>query len=221
MFDLHVKRFNAHKARVRKLSTRHYPREMLQRRLERLAKSKELGSGAFGTAMTHPTDPTKVIKIGPIWDGWLIWAAYCQIKAGTSPHLLKVHSIRRYEKHGLYVAVIERLEQQIRDTPMQGEWRAAITAAFNCGVDPARGSEPGTWFCKVGEQYFNRVVTKYNWTSLWTMLADVKVFAEDNGLARDLHSGNAMLREDGTVVVTDPFSDGSARAREALAAMAA
>lgn len=205
--------------RPRPISSLGYDREMLVKRYHRFAKSKVLGEGCFGTAMTHPKDKTKVIKIGSLNDGWLIWAAYCQLMVGTSPHLMKVYSVNRYEKHNLYVAVIERLEKEINDTPLGHDFRRSISHAFSNGLNHDKPDACGCWVTPVGVNYFNTVIDKNNWHSLWETLEPIRQFARDNGLCRDLHGRNAMLRSDGTVVITDPFSDGNDKARRALASM--
>lgn len=180
-----------------------------------------LGSGCFGVAMSHPKDSTKVIKIGPLNDGWLIWAAYCLIKAGTSPHLMKVYSIKRYETQGIYVAVIERLKCEVNQISEAArvDWRL-IRNGFNQGIHD-NATERGSYCDPVPTRKVNEVLNKYGWASVLPLLLEVQTFAKENGLARDLHGQNVMIREDGTLVLTDPFSSSSPRAHEVINKMSA
>ena len=129
---------------------------------------------------------------------------------------MKVYSIKRWEKHGIYVAVIERLKTEITHTPYRSEWSKLIRDGFN-----GRFIE----FDVVGDYMDVPIAEAENFLrdakneSLMEVLLSVQGFAKDNGLCRDMHSGNAMLREDGTIVITDPFSSNSAKALETLKAM--
>lgn len=171
-----------------------------------------LGSGFFSRVFNHPTDPTKVIKFGPLSDGWLVYAAWCEAQRGTSnPHLPVIHSIRRYEKHGIYMAVLERLATTVC-AHKNRLWE-------NCEYKDA---EPWmNW--RMVEAYMRHGThgdTYLEWQSFMSQadltpvfentLRRLHAFATKHGLGRDLHDENAMLRRrpDGglDLVITDPFS---------------
>lgn len=197
----------------------YYQRDRIRHRLNKWAGRKVLGQGAFGTAFDHK-DPTKVIKVGPLNDGWLLWAAYCNLNAGRSPHLMRVYSIRRYEKHGIYVAVIERLQM----TVYMGAGRGGSTECIYpelIGWEALKYWFRGDSFSTPSQREMDRFIAAIKCDTLIPFLLPIKGFALDNGLGRDLHDENAMLRvrPDGTydIVITDPFSSSSDEAAKKLA----
>lgn len=182
-----------------------------------------LGQGFFSRVFPHPKDPTKVIKWGPLSDGWLVYAAWAEAQRGTSnPHLPVIHSIRRYEQHGIYCAVLERLDMTI----CQAKRKAAEAQDYK-GAD--------AWLSWHSVETYLRHGRDHVFTSDWQRLMStgafspvfertlerLRSFAMKHGLGRDLHDDNAMLRRrlDGgfDVVITDPFSFTHGKAQEALA----
>jgi hypothetical protein len=175
---------------------------------------KFLGAGYYSAVFQHPKQPNVAIKYGPLDDGWLVFAAWCEAQRSTNnPHLPVIHSIKRYERQGLYCAVMERLDCTISDAMYKNEllttWDT-VRRRFNYGI--ADSSE--TW-CGIPQAQWDEWLTDNKLAPIFEKtLARLRDFAVKHGLGRDLHGGNAMLRkhEDGTfdLVLTDPFSDGNA-----------
>jgi hypothetical protein len=182
---------------------------------------KFLGKGYFSAVFQHPRQSNLVIKYGPLDDGWLVFAAWCEAQRSTNnPHLPVIYSIKRYEKHGLYRAVMEKLDCTIGDAmatvgddPKPLTTWEAVRGRFNYGIES-----------EAPDQYHWGPIKPEAWQEWLTAnklapifektLERLREFAVKHGLGRDLHGGNAMLRkhEDGTfdLVLTDPFSNGSA-----------
>ncbi len=183
---------------------------------------KFLGAGDYSAVFQHPKDERLVIKYGPLDDGWLVFAAWCEAqRSANNPHLPVIHSIKRYERQGLYCAIMDKLDVTIAHA-MCGDGPLPITTwdpprrRFNYGVSPS-----SDW-CAVDQQDWSDWLTDNKLSSLFEKtLARLMEFAIKHGLGRDLHGGNAMLRKhpDGTfdIVLTDPFSEGNgARFKAAL-----
>lgn len=174
-----------------------------------------LGAGYYSAVFQHPRNPDRVIKLGPLDDGWLAYAAWCEAQRSSgNPHLPIIHSIRRYEKHGLFIAVMERLDQTVGNamcslSPPLTSFEQ-IRERFNYGLDIE-----GDHWCAVESVDWAKYLTANNLSEVFeNTLSRLRKFAMKHGLGRDLHAQNAMIRKhpDGhiDVVITDPFSDGEA-----------
>lgn len=180
-------------------------------------KYKFLGAGYYSAVFQHPRQAHLVIKYGPLDDGWLVFAAWCEAQRSSgNSHLPVIHSIKRYEKHGIYCAIMEKLDNTVSDEQrlnpdfLKGGW-GLVRGRFNYGV--AEYGDASGW----------SEVTLEAWTEWLTVngmsqvfedtLARLRKFAVKHGLGRDLHAANAMVRKrpDGTfdLVLTDPFSEGN------------
>jgi hypothetical protein len=116
------------------------------------------------------------------------------------PHLPVIHSIKRYEKHGIYIAVMERLEETYRSRHE--------SKGGHYTWDYVRD-----WF---SHQRDPSVLHDLRLGHLIPFLTELSKFAGENGLDRDLHSSNVMYRADGVLVITDPFSGNGTRASAKL-----
>jgi hypothetical protein len=190
---------------------------------------KFLGAGYYSAVFQHPKKANVVIKYGPLDDGWLVFAAWCEAqRSANNPHLPVIYSIKRYEKHGLYRAVMEKLDCTIGDAMSFSDpkpittWEA-VRSRFNYGID-AEASANFHWGSIRPEDWQEWLTTNKLAPIFEKTLARLRDFAVKHGLGRDLHAQNAMLRkrEDGTfdLVLTDPFSDGNANALPAALAEA-
>jgi hypothetical protein len=173
---------------------------------------KFLGAGYYSAVFQHPKHENLVIKYGPLDDGWLVFAAWCEAqRSANNPHLPVIHSIKRYEKHGVYCAVMDKLDCTVQsamcgDTPALTTWEAP-RKRFNYGI----AEESGGW-CDIAQADWDAWLKANGLSQVFeNTLARLRDFALKHGLGRDLHGGNAMLRKrpDGKfdVVLTDPFSD--------------
>lgn len=177
--------------------------------------SKWLGGGRFGSVYSHPKRDDVVLKVGPLTDGWLLWAAYCSLNP-TNPHFLKVHRIRMYPKMGVYVAQIERLEDTVYGAGRKEG--ATVKQRLTFG----RWYSVRLWFR--GDNAFEdaafKLICELEGAHLWSDLKKVLGFREKFGISADLHDENVMWRRGPgrgrTLVITDPFSSSSDKAAKEL-----
>lgn len=190
---------------------------------------KKLGNGIFGAVYEHPTDKTKVIKWGPLADGWVAYAAWVDAhRSWNNPHLPVIHSMTRFEKQGVYCAVMERLHSTVyryrQDKPRSryAEWDRIGKYFFKCGTIDHRDH----WSDAVHVDVWNSFISKLGCRdTLEPLLIRLRNFADRHGLSKDLHDENVMLRKVGRrfeLVITDPFSFGDPdKAVDELAALRA
>lgn len=146
-----------------------------------------LGKGANALVYGHDDVPDQVIKISDsCTDGWLKYAEICQ--SMTDPHALRVDTIEyrvpeNNEYDNFYFAVIEKLEE----LEQLGEWTVFdILSNFY--------SEPETISVKTSA-----------FKTFSTFIARLGALFPPGNYYWDLHENNVMVRDDGTLVVTDPI----------------
>jgi len=151
-----------------------------------------IGEGMFAEVFGHPQS-NQVIRIttaleddkGIVFppDGWLVYAKLCQTKLACNPHALKIFKLKVFD--GFYVARLERLEATIEDCDDRDvqEFFEKVCIALN---------NPG------GVVSWELLVSNPELSDLLNELRKTQC-------ALDLHNCNAMIREDGTFVVTDPL----------------
>jgi hypothetical protein len=176
--------------------------------------NKLLGAGCFGSVFEHPTDSKRVIKYGPLSDGWVAFAAWVDAhKSLNNPHLPVIHSFTRFERGGYYRVEMERLETTVwayteeKPNNMFSDWENIAKCWFRYGTttesDDWDAVRPKQW-----ERLLNRIKCR---ATLEPVLHKLRDFAIRFDLSRDLHSENVMLRRVGRkyqLVITDPFSFG-------------
>lgn len=186
---------------------------------------RKLGNGIFGRVYEHPTDKTKVIKWGPLADGWVAYAAWVDAhRSWNNPHLPVIHSMTRYEKQGVYCAVLERLHctvsqyRQDKPTSRYAGWDRIGRQFFKYGARINAGGYDDAVRTRDWDAFVNKLGCR---DTLEPLLIRLRSFATRHGLSKDLHDENVMLRKVGRrfeLVVTDPFSFGDPKpAVEALA----
>jgi hypothetical protein len=144
---------------------------------------EQLGSGYFATVYGMP-NCHYAYKVGPLNDGWLLWAAFCRKHEST--YAPKIDHIKRFEENGFYIARMEKCKETYCHYS-----RRTNTASLHELV--GRGLE----VTAQGEEMF---------PGLTHFLSDATDFGYENSLKTDLHDDNAMLRFNGELVITDPFS---------------
>ena len=159
---------------------------------------KFIGGGAYGHVYSHPTHCDRVSKTGGYKsDGWPLFAMFA---AGcVNPHLPRIYSFQWVtDADGepvYYVAEVERLTYtitQARFTATDERIKARATLLYDA-------------LCRCGDVAFTakglRACDENGAADLLDHMARLFPIS-----AWDLHSGNWMLRGDGTMVLTDPWS---------------
>jgi hypothetical protein len=139
--------------------------------------AEEIGRGLYSKVFAIPyTD--KVLKIGDMdeWPAYIEWAAKNGHMGKFAP---KVFSLKFH--NGFYVAIMERLVATMRDLESNGAKNSTQYRAWE-SVQSRRDPLATDY-----ADYVNTLIKLH--------------LGKD-----DLHDGNVMVRKDGSLVVTDPFS---------------
>lgn len=150
-----------------------------------------LGKGAYSTVLAK-RDSNRVIKVNRVLDDWLdyvVWAARNGYAGNAAP---KIYSYRRIKgsRHDFYVAVVERFESTASE--MYDAKPRLVNLSYKVGG------------------YIKGYVSEVELSTLECpseMVRFARDFSEafhDAGF--DIHSGNWMVRDDGTLVLTDPIA---------------
>ncbi|MQW33587.1 hypothetical protein [Sinorhizobium meliloti] len=154
---------------------------------------KQLGRGVFAIALYHPSYPDLVIKVGQrnshrkwcshLRDGFPAYVEFLRFTETKSKFALKVYHHRHVgaSNGGTYITVAERC--------YSGRGCKAQTRVTASG-SVVRGLPWGT-------EGADPAATRF--------LKRFKASGYTLGHTLDLHSGNVMLRRDGTPVITDPL----------------
>lgn len=167
-----------------------------------------IGSGAFAQVYSHPTDPTRAIKVsrGREIDGWLSYAIWVREQTDTQ-HLPVIHSIQRYnegECDDFYVAQMDRCHTTLYERicaareecmPEADRLRSAGYIMKDAMDRPSPNGEVQI-FSDLG----------FPATVLSTIDRIRDAFTGVAAL-RDLHSSNVMFSFDDELIITDPLSD--------------
>lgn len=163
---------------------------------------KYLGSGCYATAWEHPDLPDRVIKVGrSTHDGWLGYAKWCVANQGK-PMVPKIYELRRIEgvAHVAYIAVIEKLQPLTMGHSVANyQQRRAMNAYWDEQVEGL-------------ERFINNdLAERYVPDSRALEAAGRMLHAAFGPGGTDLHRGNVMMRDNGQLVITDPYiqSDGT------------
>jgi hypothetical protein len=178
--------------------------------LNEIESYRHIGSGHFSRVYKHPSDPKKCIKVGPLNDGWLIYASYVGVLSKTHPsiHLPVIHNIERHEEDGKYIAVMERLDmtalaEKSKALPGFPNWDL-VGNAYNSGQISFLEENP------IVKALKERDMSMEDIEKFIFILKKIYTFGVDNDIEQDLHDENAMIRidENGNhvLVITDPYS---------------
>lgn len=147
----------------------------------------ELGSGFFSAVFEHPTDPTKVVKVGgDLEDTWLGFAMY--VRENPAECFPVIESITLHRTY--YVAVMERLrkfnvyDQDRLGWPKSSEYKDEHGFAASTPV-------------------MNKI--RMDWLGKVCGSPAAKMFDRFGARGIDPHMGNFMMRG-GTLVITDPYA---------------
>lgn len=148
-----------------------------------------LGQGSFATVWGHP-DLDYEIKVGGVsnefefYDRWPEYAKLVMAQFQNNPHAPRISFLKEWKSQKFYAAVIEKLSGTILDYGDDHElyWKTQHLLEMSWGGSLAYEFEdehPQLYELLLGIKSLNRAI--------------------------DLHSENAMLREDGSLVITDPI----------------
>lgn len=150
---------------------------------------KRLGSGTFSTVFCKG-DSQRVIKVCHRLDAWMDYIAWSAKKGYCGTYAPRVYSYKYFKgiTSPFYVAVVERLEKTYGMVEDQHPQAFAYTA-FKWNLQHSNDN---------AQQLLDLLSP-----GLSKFTVDVKDFAKNHSL--DLHSGNFMVRKDGSFVATDPI----------------
>lgn len=148
-----------------------------------------LGQGSFATVWGHP-DLDFVVKVGGVsnefefYDRWPEYAKLVMAQFQNNPHTPRISFLKEWKSQKFYAAIIEKLSGTILDYGDDHElyWKTQHLLEMSWGGSLAYEFEdehPQLYELLLGIKSLNRAI--------------------------DLHSENAMLREDGSLVITDPI----------------
>lgn len=154
----------------------------------------ELGHGHFSAAYSHKLLPGKVIKVGfKKEDSGAAYAAFCRMHQGRQG-IPTIHDIQRHK--GCYTVVLDRLRpletsdfiwDEEQDAPeVEGQYELVKTIIEH-------GDSEALVCCDQREE------------DLAETCKEIRKFFE--GIASfDMHRANAMVDDEGNVIITDPVS---------------
>lgn len=151
-----------------------------------LSTESASGGGFYSTVYAGKLPGTVVKHGGDLRDGWLLWAAYCMSRPRPSKHLPRILALHVDLDREKFFALIEKLEENNRPTRLRGGSVYQITT---------KPTSPG-------ERPPNTAVAALRGACKWI----AGFYNNDDFASLDCHIHNWMRREDGTVVLTDPFS---------------
>lgn len=143
-----------------------------------------LGKGLYSRVYAIPNHPDKVIKVADR-DGWLEYIRWATERGYAGKFAPKVFSLKFHNQDGFYVAIMERLV----DTVGQMRNSSTISDLFHTITD---------WKWRKKE-------TDEKHPDLHAFMREL----DQKQMINDLHDGNAMVRSDGQIVITDPLTIGS------------
>lgn len=151
-----------------------------------------LGAGAYSSVLCKGNS-NRVIKVSRRPDSWLdyvVWAAKKGHMGKNAPMVYSFHRFNEGSGDEFYVAVVERMKRTISELPY-GEQRASKL------------------FGHLTTAMYGRVGSEHDALAADDMQPGCLRFAIEFKLHfrhdLDLHAGNFMIREDGSVVCTDPI----------------
>lgn len=145
-----------------------------------------IGNGYFSNVFNIPQQPDKVIKVGPADDQWPLYARWATENGHSGKFAPMIHSLKFYD--GFYAAIMERLVCTVGDIRNNNCYRGGKGTELQAIFNEVTGREEKTEACDLAA-YVN----------------ELRALGHSN----DFHDGNVMVRKDGQLVITDPFSFGT------------
>ena len=188
-------------------------RNMIKKRIKKHGNTL-LGVGVYSAVIDQGSKENKVIKIGnTLTDPWIDYYQNA-VEHTNNPHFPTVHSFHYDRANEYYVAVVEKL---LPDHP-EGN---ATCNNLSCLQEILRthigqDSDYETFKDEIwanADTFNGSFYTDVE--QLWSAVLAVKEIRDDTWddenaeyeYAIDMHAGNLMFRQDGTLVLNDPLSD--------------
>jgi len=174
---------------------------------------EKLGGGVFAAAWAKPGH-NRVVKVSNRQDDcWIKFAQWSMAKTNNT-HLPKIPWIKRYQgkRKGIatefFITIIERLKPltktaiaRINDPGVLLGLMHYANLDYNTeqSIEKAMSKQPNP------QQFSDRkVLTKYKNHPFIKAIQQISNISGD--CWSDLHSGNLMVRNDGTIIITDPIA---------------
>ena len=188
-------------------------RNMIKKRMKKHGNTL-LGVGVYSAVIDQSSTQNKVIKIGnTLTDPWIDYYQNAVVNS-NNPHFPTVYSFHHDQSNEYYVAVVEKL------LPEHPEGNATCSN-LSCLQEILRthigqDSDYETFKDEIwanADTFNGSFYTDVE--QLWSAVLAVKEIRDDTWddeneeyeYAIDMHAGNLMFRQDGTLVLNDPLSD--------------
>ena len=187
-------------------------RNIIKKRMKKHGNTL-LGVGVYSAVIDQGSKQNKVIKIGnTLSDPWL---AFYQdaIDCSNNPHFPTVHSFHYDRANEYYVAVVEKLLPDHPDGKATMAGIEPLQQILRTHVGQDSDYETFKDEIWVNTDTFNGCFYT-DVEQLWDAIAAIKKIRDysmndedEYEYAIDMHAGNLMFRQDGTLVLNDPLSD--------------
>lgn len=145
-----------------------------------------IGEGAFSEVYGKPYEPYvyKVSVMDRLDDGWLKYAKLVMSEFQDNPHAPKIYKLKVFEN--FYIAKMERLEFTVARS-----YDEKVQSLFDQVAEALHRNPSGYRAWDFSQQN----------PALGDLIFAIRMMGE----SCDFHDENAMIREDGTFVITDPI----------------
>ena len=155
---------------------------------------KTLGAGSFSTVLAKGNS-NRVIKVNRRSDSWLDYVLWSAKRGHMGRHAPMVYSFRRFNEgkpNEFYVAVVERCAYTVDDVYRRMPNIERLFSHLTSGMRGYMGSE--------------RDALAADDLAPGSLRFAIEFKLEFGGAATDLHAGNFMVRDNGSIVCTDPLT---------------
>lgn len=153
-----------------------------------------LGAGCFSSVLVKGNSK-RVVKVNRRPDGWLDYVMWAAEKGHMGKNAPMVFSFKRFNEgtdDEFYVAVVERCAATVDDVHYKNPRVAETFRHLTSAMYGRNGSE--------------RDALKADDMQPGSLRFAIEFWLDFKGPGLDLHAGNFMVRDDGTLVCTDPIS---------------
>jgi len=155
---------------------------------------KTLGAGSFSTVLAKGNS-NRVIKVNRRSDSWLDYVLWSAKRGHMGKHAPMVYSFRRFNEgkpNEFYVAVVERCAYTVDDVYRRMPNIEKLFSHLTSGMRGYMGSD--------------RDALAADDLAPGSLRFAIEFKLEFGGAATDLHAGNFMVRDNGSIVCTDPLT---------------
>ena len=188
-------------------------RNIIKKRLKKHGNTL-LGVGVYSAVIDQGSKQNKVIKIGnTLTDPWLDYYQNA-IACSNNPHFPTVYSFHHDQSNEYYVAVVEKLLPEHPEGNATNSNLSCLQEIFR--IHAGSQSDYETFKDEIwanADTFNGSFYTDVE--QLWSAIYAIKQLRDDTWnyeteeyeYAVDMHAGNLMFRQDGTLVLNDPLSD--------------